>query len=49
MRKINRSDKNNPDPYEDMLRIDKLDPYEALINSNMILKQNNKSNKQEDF
>ena len=31
-----------PDPYEDMIRLQKLDPYEALIKSNSS-KINNKS------
>ena len=31
---------NNPEPYEDLLRLQKLDPYEAQIKSSDILKQN---------
>tara|TARA_B100000579_G_C22618495_1_gene750752 strand:- start:187 stop:333 length:147 start_codon:yes stop_codon:yes gene_type:complete len=31
--KINKQ--SNPEPYEDMLRLEKLDTYEALIKSNM--------------
>ncbi len=34
--------KNNPDPYEDIIRSDRLDPYEALIKSNNFLKKNHK-------
>ena len=34
--------KNHPDPYEDMIRVEKLDPYEALIKSNNLQKKNNK-------
>ena len=33
---------NNPEPYEDLLRLQKLDPYEAQIKSSDILKQNDK-------
>ena len=39
MRKTN---KNNPEPYEDILKMNKLDPYEAQIKSIDLLKQNNK-------
>ena len=28
---MKKSKKSNPEPYEDMLRIEKLDPYEAQI------------------
>ena len=31
MRKTKKNHKNNPDPYEDLIRSEKLDPYEALI------------------
>ena len=34
MRKIKRNSKSDPDPYEDSLRLKKLDPYEALIKLN---------------
>ena len=37
------SESNNPDLYEDVLRQEKLDPYEALIKLNMLQKQNSKS------
>ena len=43
MRKNKKNNQSNPDPYEDYLRIDELDPYEALIKVNLRLKQNNKS------
>ena len=43
MRKTTKNDKSSPDPYEDMIRFDQLDPYEALIKSNKNLKKNNKS------
>ena len=33
--------KTQPDPYEDSIRSEKLDPYEALIKSNNFLKKNN--------
>ena len=42
MRKTKRSNKNNPEPYEDMLRLEKLDPYEAQIKSKNFSKQNHK-------
>ena len=38
---MKKSKKSNPEPYEDMLRIEKLDPYEAQIKSNGFLKKNN--------
>ena len=31
---------NSPDLYEDVLRLQKLDPYEALIKSRVSLKKN---------
>ena len=43
MRKKKRYKQSNPDLYEDCLRIEELDPYEALIKLNLPLKQNNKS------
>ena len=43
MRKTKKNDKGNPDPYEDIVRLEKLDPYEALIKSNVFFKENNKS------
>ena len=41
MRKAN----TNPDPYEDRIRLERLDPYEALIKSDNFLKKTNKPNK----
>ncbi len=43
MRKTKNNHQSNPDPYEDMIRLKKLDPYEGLIQSNNFLKENNKS------
>ena len=43
MRKTKKNHTSDPDPYEDMIRSEKLDPYEALIKSNFFLKENNKS------
>ena len=40
---MRKSKKTNPEPYEDMVRLEKLDPYEAQIKSNNFLKRNNKS------
>ncbi len=42
MRKIEDNNKINPDPYEDIVRLEKLDPYESLINSNALVKQKKK-------
>ena len=42
MRKTKKNYKSNPDPYEDMIRSEQLDPYEALIKSNYCLKKSNK-------
>ena len=44
MRKIRKNHQSSPDPYEDMIRFKKLDPYEGLIKSNDFLKENKKSN-----
>ena len=41
MRKIKINKQNNPDPYEDFVRLDKLDAYEAQIKCTS--KKNNKS------
>ena len=43
MSKNKKNKKNSPDPYEDLIRFDKLDPYETLIKSNNYFKKNNKS------
>ena len=43
MRKNKNNHQSIPDPYEDMIRLKKLDPYEGLIKLNNFLKENNKS------
>jgi hypothetical protein len=43
MRKTKKNYQSIPDPYEDMIRIKRLDPYEGLIKSNNFQKENNKS------
>ena len=43
MRKIKINKQNNPDPYEDFVRLEKLDAYEAQIKCTS--KKKNKSNK----
>ena len=42
MRKTKKNYKSNPDPYEDMIRSEQLDPYEALIKLKYCLKKSNK-------
>ncbi len=39
MRKSNKNQTDKPDPYEDIIRSEKLDPYETLINLFDISKQ----------
>ncbi len=39
MRKTNKNCEKNPDPYEDIVRLEKLDAYEALIKYNLINKK----------
>ena len=39
MGKTKKNHKNNPDPYEGLIRSRKLDPYESLIKSNHRLKK----------
>ena len=41
MRKIKINKQNNPDPYEDFVRLEKLDAYETQIKCTS--KKNNKS------
>ena len=41
MRNTEKNHKSSPDPYEDLIRLEKLDPYEAQIKSNAFLKKNN--------
>ena len=43
MKKIKKTKNINPDPYEDIIHLEKLDPYESLINAYLVLKQDNKS------
>ena len=43
MTKTKSKKQNNLDPYEDFVRQEKLDAYEAQIKSNLFLKKNNKS------
>ena len=43
MRKIKNNNKSNPEPYEDIIRLEQLDPYEALIKSNNVPKNNHQS------
>ena len=42
MRKNDKNEKISPDPYEDLIRLEQLDPYESLIKSNNNRKKNNK-------
>ena len=39
MRKTKKNHESSPDPYEDMIRLEQLDPYEALIKSKNFLKK----------
>ena len=43
MKKSSKIETNNPDPYEDIIRSKKLDPYETLLQLNTII-ENKKSN-----
>ncbi len=44
MKKTKKHEKINPfDPYEDIVRLEKLDPYETLIKSSVFLKQKKKN------
>ena len=43
MRKTKKKPESNPEPYEDMIRLKKLDPYEALIKCDIDQKQDQKS------
>ncbi len=42
MKKKGLINKSQPDPYEDGVRLEKLDPYESLIKSPVFLKKNKK-------
>ena len=41
MKKFNRKNSESPDPYEDSIRLIKLDPYENFIKSYFNLKREN--------
>jgi hypothetical protein len=43
MKKSKKNSQSYPEPYEDIIRVEKLDPYESLIRVNLHLKENNKS------
>ena len=43
MKKPKRKHERNPYPYEDMVRTENLDAYEALMKVNLVNKKNNKS------
>ena len=43
MRKTKKDQQGSPEPYEDVIRLEQLDPYEALITKKYLLKNNNKS------
>ena len=43
MRKTKKNYQSSPDPYEDMIRLMKLDPYEGLIKLNNLQNKNNNS------
>ncbi len=47
MKKTKSNNRTNsfPEPYEDFIRLENLDPYESLIKSNVVRKQNNDSMK----
>ena len=42
MRKTKKNHQMSPDPYEDLIRLEQLDAYEALIKSNTYSKKNHK-------
>ena len=44
MNKSNLINESNPDPYEGIIRLKELDPYETLFNSDLIKKKKIKSN-----
>ena len=39
MKKSKKVDHSDPEPYEDRIRLEHLDPYEALIKSIIFLKK----------
>jgi len=42
MKKTTKNNELNPDPYEDVIRLEELDPYEALIKIKTLNKKTNK-------
>ena len=42
MKKPQKNNNINLDPYEDVIKFEKLDPYESLIRLNLLLKKNSK-------
>ena len=43
MKKSKTNEQINPDPYEDLVRLENLDAYESLIKFNSFIEKNNKS------
>ncbi len=43
MKKSKRNNQSNPDPYEDVVRFEKLDAYESLIKLDLFFKENTNS------
>ena len=43
MRKNNGNGEKNPDPYEDIVRLENLDAYESIIQFNLLDKHNSKT------
>tara|TARA_B100000214_G_scaffold6247_1_gene4578 strand:- start:283 stop:420 length:138 start_codon:yes stop_codon:yes gene_type:complete len=43
MSKTKKIPKGSPEPYEDLIRLEELDPYEAQIKSTVFIKKKNKS------
>jgi hypothetical protein len=39
MKETKKNYQTNPDPYEDIVKLEELDPYEALIKSTNLLKK----------
>ena len=39
MKKSKKHQNSKPEPYEDMIRLEQLDPYETLIKSNYFFKK----------
>ena len=49
MKKLNDSVGNPPDPYEDIIRAQQLDPYEKMISSDFIFKNEDQSEDKTDL